>query len=298
VIFAQGNIGITWQNTTVAVSFDAVQGRPDYLDIMISGGTISSWCKNNPQGYNGRLTSDRATYYLERPSRIGMSNTGGSEGENGSVAIEFSVNLSHESGGTLSVDYTTANGAATTGDNDYAATSGTLTFEPGETTKLIVVYLTGDQKYEQDETFFVYLSNPTDTDENAEPPEIEDDEGVGTVVNDDPLPSIWVEGVALSEGNSGTMLLTFTINLTNTSYQTINVNYATADDTATVANNDYVATSGSFTFNPGETVKTFTVQVNGDTTYEADEFFLIILSNIVNAFWPQTDGTGGILNDD
>jgi len=61
---------------------------------------------------------------------------------------------------------------------DYAAVSGTLTFAPGETTKTIVVSITGDTKKEKDETFFVNLSGPS----NAT---IADGQGRGTIINDD-----------------------------------------------------------------------------------------------------------------
>ena len=68
----------------------------------------------------------------------------------------------------------------------------------------------------------------------------------------------------LHEGNSGTTPAVFTVSLSSASAQTITVNYATADGSAQ-AGRDYQAATGSLTFNPGETTKTVTVLVNGDT---------------------------------
>nr|WP_242033465.1 SBBP repeat-containing protein [Phormidium sp. FACHB-592] len=104
----------------------------------------------------------------------------------------------------------------------------------------------------------------------------------------------------LTEGNSGTTAYTFTVNLSNTSTQTISVSYATADGTATAADNDYTAAAGTLIFNPGETSKTITVLVKGDSKVEPDETFLVQLLNPTYAtIAPNaTTGTGTIVNDD
>ncbi|HYE63971.1 MAG TPA: Calx-beta domain-containing protein, partial [Pyrinomonadaceae bacterium] len=73
----------------------------------------------------------------------------------------------------VTVNYATANGTATAG-SDYQSASGTLTFNPGETTKTITVVVNSDQTTEPDETFAVNLTNPT----NAA---IADSQGVGTI---------------------------------------------------------------------------------------------------------------------
>jgi len=65
-------------------------------------------------------------------------------------------------GESVTVDYATADGTATAGD-DYEEASGTLTFAEGETTKTIEVTVNGDTDIEDDETFTVNLSNVTGT---------------------------------------------------------------------------------------------------------------------------------------
>ncbi|MFN0056328.1 MAG: cellulase family glycosylhydrolase [Planctomycetales bacterium] len=94
----------------------------------------------------------------------------------GAVAM-FTVTLSQPTTNTVTVAYTTVNGTAIAGE-DYAASSGTLTFNPGETQKTIWISLVGDTTREPDETFFVRLSNPLKG-------VITDGEGLGTILNDD-----------------------------------------------------------------------------------------------------------------
>ena len=68
---------------------------------------------------------------------------------------------------------------------------------------------------------------------------------------------------------------------------------------ATVAGGDYVAKQGTLTFAPGQTTKTFTVTIKGDTKREADESFYVLLSGASsNALIPDAYGWGTIVNDD
>ena len=63
--------------------------------------------------------------------------------------------------------------------------------------------------------------------------------------------SLSIDDVSVTEGNAGTTIATFTVTLSPISGQTVTVDFATADGTATTADNDYVATSGTLTFTPG-----------------------------------------------
>src|SRR5205085_4439028 len=149
----------------------------------------------------------------------------------------------------------------------------------------------GDTTYEPDEAFTVHLSN-------ASGATINDADGIGTITNDDLVPTISINDVTKNEEDAGNTSFDFTVSLSNASYQTIAVNYATADDTAT-APSDYTALPTTpLTFNPGETSKTVTVLVKGDTTHEADETFFVNLSNPSNASSGDMQGLGTITNDD
>ena len=226
------------------------------------------------------------------------------EGDLGTTVLTYTVTLSGAVSANVTVDYATADGTAIVAGNealggkDYVATSGTLTFLPGEVSKDVTVTVNGDTVNEADETVVLNLGNASI---NAM---VQDGVGVGTIVNDDDPPSLTIDDVAVTEGSSNTKSATFTVKLGAVSGQTVQVSYATADDTAQAlgssssGGNDYVSASGVLTFAPGETQKKVSISVRGDTTYESDETFLLSLSSPVHATIAKADGVGTITNDD
>ena len=100
------------------------------------------------------------------------------EGNTGTVNAVFTVTLTSPSQQTVTVNYSTSNGSATTADNDYNAASGQLTFLSGETSKQITIQVNGDSFEEGDETFSVDLSNATVVN-------IGDNQGIATIIGDD-----------------------------------------------------------------------------------------------------------------
>jgi hypothetical protein len=88
------------------------------------------------------------------------------------------------------------------------------------------------------------------------------------------------------------------VSLSTASEKPISVNYATANGTATTADHDYQSQSGTLTFAPGETSKTISIVIYGDTKKEADETFSVNLSGATNATLLDGTGIGAILNDD
>lgn len=215
------------------------------------------------------------------------------EGNTGTVTLLYTVTLSSASTQTVTVAYATADGTATVADNDYTAKSGTLSFAPGETSKIVQVVIKGDTKNEANETLLLNLSGAT----NAN---IAVASGTGTITNDDfGLPTVNITpGVTVTEGNSGTVDATFHVTLSQATGQTVTVVVSTTNGTATTADNDYVAGTGTITFAPGETDKTFVVQVKGDTKLEANENFSLVLSSPTNATIGTTSAAATITNDD
>jgi Ca2+-binding RTX toxin-like protein len=213
------------------------------------------------------------------------------EGNAGTSAFTFTVTQSAPSVAATTVQFATADGSATTADNDYQSASGTVTIPAGDTTGTATVNVNGDIKFEPNERFFVNLSSAT----NAT---IVDGLGQGTILNDDAQPVVSVNDASNFEGNFGTTPFGFTASLSNPSSETITVDYGTSDGTATTAANDYQAASGTATFSPGSTSGNLTVLVNGDVTVEPDERFFVNLSNPVNATVGDGQGVGTILNDD
>ena len=98
-------------------------------------------------------------------------------------AITFTVTLSRPATAAVTVDYATADGTATAGE-DYTATSGTLTLAAGEQTGTIDVPLLDDAIDEGEETFTLRLSN-------ARGARIDDGEATGTIINSDHMPRAW-----------------------------------------------------------------------------------------------------------
>ena len=214
--------------------------------------------------------------------------------DEGGGPAEFTVTASAESSGTMTVDYETADDSATAGD-DYTSTSGTLTFSAGQRTATIEVTVIDDSDEEQDETFTVRLANPAGA-------TIEDDEGIGTIRDDDgtspppppPLPVLTIGDATVDEGG-GPAVFTVTANVESSG--TMTVDYATADDSAT-AGDDYTSTSGTLTFSAGQRTATIEVTVIDDSAEEQDETFKVRLTNPAGATIEDDEGIGTIRDDD
>ncbi len=213
------------------------------------------------------------------------------ESLSGTNNLTLTVSLSHPSYEAITIDFSTADNTATTADNDYQAANGTLTFPENVITQTIGVSILGDSKFEQDEILFVNLSNPISA-------TIIDNQGSGTILNDDSQPLISIDDVSRLEGNSGTQIFTYTISLSNPSYQAITMDFASADGTATVADGDFLATGGSVSLSENQLSAPITVTVNGDADIEPNETFFIDLTNASNATITDGQGLGTILDDD
>jgi chitinase len=197
----------------------------------------------------------------------------------------FTVNLSAASGSPVTVNYTTADSSATAG-SDYTATSGTLTFAPGQTSQTLTVPVLGDPFYDFPETFSLQLSSPTAA-------TLGRSQATGIIVSSLPAPSWGVNNVSVVNGTSGTTTATFTVSLSGPVSDPVTVNYTTADGSAT-AGSDYTATSGTLTLAPGQTSQTVAVSVLGDARYDAPETFSLQLLGISGA--PIAQGTATIVS--
>ncbi|QOV90619.1 Calx-beta domain-containing protein [Humisphaera borealis] len=211
------------------------------------------------------------------------------------ATLTFTVTLNKVSNQTLKVLYSTANGTAASGI-DYVIKSGTLTFSPGQLSKTVTVSIidNAEPPFESSEFFYVSLYS------NSSGTTISRSLGRGTIL--DPvsaLPKIRIyDAPSVIEGNSGTKLMSFPVTLDKVSAVTVSVKYATADGTAKISFNDYVAKSGTLVFSPGQTSKTVTVTINGDTIKGVNETLFVNLSNPVAATILDGQGVGIILNDD
>jgi hypothetical protein len=99
------------------------------------------------------------------------------EGNKGTTRLNLEVTLSRSISDAVTVRYATANGTAQA-KSDYSATSGTLTFPAGETSRTVSIAVKGDRKREKNETFSVQLSN-------AAGATVADGVATATILNDD-----------------------------------------------------------------------------------------------------------------
>ena len=183
--------------------------------------------------------------------------------------LVFTATLNSPSGRQITADYRTNSLTATNGV-DYASAAGSLVFPVGTIAQDITVTTLPDRLIEDDETFELALSNPVGA--------ILSTNGTGTII-DATRPGIRVADTETEEGGN----LEFTVTLNRQSNNTITVNYATSDGTATLADADYTQNTGTLTFPPGATQQTIPVETLTDDSDEPDENLTLTLSNDADA---------------
>ncbi|HKQ49999.1 MAG TPA: DUF4394 domain-containing protein [Phycisphaerae bacterium] len=112
-----------------------------------------------------------------------------------------------------------------------------------------------------------------------------------------PRPRMSISNVNVTEGDAGLSNAVFNVTLSDTSLTAVTANFATADGTASAAS-DYAQKNGSLTFSPGQTAKTVTINVVGDTEIEANETFRVVLSNVVGGIGADLESVATINSDD
>lgn len=203
------------------------------------------------------------------------------------------------SAGTLTIDYATIDGTAIAGQ-DYTATSGTLTFNGGETSKTIQIPILDDAVTEPDETFTVALRNAPSLETLVAPSTV-----VVTIQDRNTIPIISQNAPSVVEGNTGTVTeALFTFTLSAATGRSVSADYATQNSSAfgspscSNSGTDYETISGTISFSPGNTSITIPVKICGDNSAEANEIFSLKLSSPVNAIVNSPQPVGRILDDD
>jgi uncharacterized repeat protein (TIGR01451 family) len=218
------------------------------------------------------------------------------ETDAGIVATTFTVTLHGSTGSTVTVDYSTSDGTAAAPSDYQAITPTQLVFNPGDVTKSITVNVNGDTLDEPNETFFVNLSNAT----NAA---ILDNQGQGTITDNDVPPALSLNDVSQNETN-GVTTFAFTVHLSGPALTGgVSFDIATADGTAQDENpasedNDYVGQALTVTIPAGSQDYVFNVTVNGDVLNEPNETFFVNVSNVSGAIIGDAQGLATIQNDD
>ena len=220
------------------------------------------------------------------------------EGDSGTRNLVFTVTRTGDASTAASVEYgVELDGSASANDlAPGAALAGVVDFAAGETTKTITIPVKGDTQVEANETLSVHLY-PLSANVI-----VDRDTATGTIVNDDVLPShVSIGDTSVVEGNSGTSNLVFTVTRTGGIDAAASVEYGVELDGSASANDlaPGAALAGVVDFAAGETTKTITIPVKGDTQVEANETLSVHLYPLsANVIVDRDTATGTIVNDD
>lgn len=286
-----GNLALDTDNNGTGDGTQLSAALQDFVFNMPAAATLGLRvrCQSNTAGE--RLIVDRI---VVQGTPVTFSVNSSSGGETGTRDFTVTRNIST---GADTVAYNTAAGTAST--SDFTAASGTVSFADGETTKPISVTLTPDNIVELDETFSITLSSPTRGTITGGP-------GTGTITNDDASVVSLTAGV-VTEGDTGTASLGYTVTLTNPVDVPVTFNRATQATGTATSGTDFTAVVASPTsIAAGDTAGNFSVSVIGDHLPESTETVPVQLSSLAAAGRNVTfagggatlAASGGILDDD
>ncbi len=276
---------VSWRETAdrVAVTFENVPDRgtglPNSFQIemftdgsgviavtYLSVGTtaaiagLSGGPGSTPAGFS---ETDLST--LPPPPEISVA---GMAADENSGTVVFTVTLTEPLPTAVTVGYSTSAGTATGGaDGDYTAVSGgAITIPAGQTSATATVAITDDATDELDETFMVTLSSPVNG--GIAPG---GSTATGTIIDDDPPPTLSIADAFALEGASAT----FTLSLDAPSGRDVEVTLSTQDGAA-LSGADFTALSGfQVTIPAGSTSGTVQVPVTDDNLLEPQESFTL-----------------------
>jgi hypothetical protein len=281
----------------VAESFGLALNSPDNSVAVVSA--PGSLAIPNDDGAFLAIGASRA-FPTSTFASLGVVN----EGNAGTTEVSFVVTRSGDLTGTVSATWSvlgapagsflpSANGADFVGGT---LPSGIVSFGTGETSKIVTVQIQGDTQVEAEEYFSVQLSAPSSgvtlPAAFANSFAIRNDDAA-TVLSLDPGP------VSQAEGNSGSTAFSFTVTRSGVTTTAASANWAITSASANAA--DFVGgalPSGTVSFANGETSKTITIEVAGDTSVELDESFTLTLAAPTGASFGIASATGTIQNDD
>ncbi|AFZ11436.1 Na-Ca exchanger/integrin-beta4 [Crinalium epipsammum PCC 9333] len=162
---------------------------------------------------DGAVATDAMTVKVFKLPTLSVSNISLSEGDDGNTSVVFTASLSEPSLRTVTANYSTTDGTATSG-KDYTISNGTITFAPGETSQTIIIPIIGDRIDEDDETFLIKLRDVT----NAA---IANTRASATIIDNDLPPTLFIADKIITEEDSTTATITYTVNLNTASAKPI-----------------------------------------------------------------------------
>ena len=293
-----GTVNFAGGETTQTITID-VSGDIDFEadeDFTVTLSNASAGTEITTATADGTIQNDDAappaTFFV-----IAADDAVKAEGDAGTTSYTFTVTRSGDTSGADSVDFAVTSASADAADFGGALPSGTVNFAGGETTQTITIDVSGDTDFEADEDFTVTLSNA------SAGTEITTATADGTIQNDDAAPpatffDIAADNAVKAEGDAGTTSYTFTVTRSGVLSGADSVDYAVTSASADAADFGGVLPSGTVNFAGGETTQTITIDVSGDTDFEADEDFTVTLSNASAGTEITTASDNGTIQND
>ncbi|MEM7582609.1 MAG: Calx-beta domain-containing protein [Acidobacteriota bacterium] len=287
---ASGELTFEGETTTQTVTVNVIgdtRVEPDegfFVDLSAADGAVIEQGRGR-----GLIRNDDSEG--EQPT-LSVSDAAVDEGDEGTTSAVFTVTLSAASIETVAVDFETADGTATAGE-DYQANSGSLTFSPGQVQRTFNVLVAGDTDVEADELFAINLFN-------AMGAEIADGMGRGLIRNDDGAEVSRIRFVrerqTVMEGAGAAEIIVERIGGVSGPAQVI---VSTASGTAS-AGQDFVALREAVRWRPGEGGrKSVAVRINDDNLQEPDEALGLRLSQPAGAeLATPSEQVLGLIDDD
>jgi glucose/arabinose dehydrogenase/PKD repeat protein len=258
--------------------------------------TFTSWSDGGAAFHNvvvpdANSLSVIANYSTSGIPLISVGDVSAPEGNSGISNIAFPITLAQASTTPITVKYQTSSGTAIAGADFWPIAPTTLTFNPGQTTKFVIVGLKPNTLYEADKTFSLQLSSPT----NAL---IARSTATGTIVNDDPAPQVNVGDASVVEGNTGKVFALVPVTLSTISALPVTFTWAANTGTATGADFWIPSSPISVTIPARWTTGKIAVGIKPNLIYQPNRQFTVTMGNIVGATPGRVTATVTIVDDD
>lgn len=283
--------GVTTQTISVPIRPDLLVEPDETFRVTASIAPDLNVVVSRASGVVTILDDDAATISLTQVDSDPIA-----EGATGtSRSVRYEIVLSAPVSTAVQVAWATdeTDPAEATSGADFAARSGSVTFQPGATSRFVTATVRGDALHEGDEQFVV-AAWPTSAVRGV----LDATTSITTTIaDDDPVPTISIGSVSLTEGHTGTKLMWIPVTLSAASGAVVTAAVTTVDGTAT-AGSDYTAVTTVVTFQPGDRTEGLSVPVIGDTVEEANEKFTVSVSDVVGAHPSTLSATGTIIDDD
>ena len=276
VTIPAGNLGTS---VSVPILQDGIYESPEQFNVSFvsaSGATI-----REPHLHPVTITDDESM-----PTASLTATT--AEVDESQPSVAAVITLSGASSSSITVDYATADGTAKAG-SDYTATSGTVTFAPGETQKTVLIPVLDDSVYEGNQSFTLSISNVSGATLAASSASF-------TIDDNEAVPQLSLDSSSQSVTESdGT--ISFAVTLSGLSETPVTCSYAATGVNATEGV-DFGTASGTLTIPAGQTTASFTVDITQDAIDEPDELFVVSLSSPSGATLGAIHQTGVTITDD